>query len=330
MRRREFIALIGSAASWPLAAHAQSGQRMRRIGMLQAGPEDNPEVQSRIAALRDGLKAIGWVEGRNYQFEYRWPGTDPERTRTMVADLVRTAPDVIVTGNSLSALTLRKETTTIPLVFVNLADPVGSGLVASLSRTGGNITGFTAFEFATAGKWLEVLKEIAPGVKRAALVFGRGEFSPTGEKFYSALEPVAAKLSVELTPVRVRDAAEIQDGIEAFAVKPDSGLLAAAEPGAVQNRAAVIAAAARHRLPAVYPFRFFVTDGGLACYGVDINDEYRRAAAYVDRILKGANPADLPVQAPDKFELVINLKTARVLGLTVPATLLARADEVIE
>ena len=297
-----------------------------------AGPPRGgiPEVQSRIAALREGLKALGWTEGRNYQFEYYWPGTNAEQTRTTVADLVRAAPDVIVVGNTLSALTLRKETTAIPIVFVNLADPVGSGLVASLSRTGGNITGFTAFEFATAGKWLEVLKEIAPSVKRAAVVFGRSDISPTGEKFFSALQPVAAELSVELTPIRVRDAGEIHAGIEAFAVKHGIGLVAAAEPGAVQNRAAVIAAAAHHRLPAVYPFRFFVTDGGLASYGVDINDQYRRAASYVDRILKGDKPADLPVQAPDKFELAINLKTAKALGLEVPATLIARADEVIE
>jgi putative ABC transport system substrate-binding protein len=330
MNRRDFITLVvGAAAAWPLAARAQTSGRMRRIGMQQSR-ETDAEIQSRIGALRDGLKALGWTEGRDYQFEYRWPGTDPERIRVAAVELVRMAPDVIVVGNTPSALTLRKETTTIPIVFVNLADPVGSGLVASLARPGGNVTGFTAFEFTTAAKWLEVLKEIAPHVKRAALIFGRSEFSPTGEKFYYALEPAAPKLSVELTPVRVRDAADIQAGIDAFAAKPNGGLLAAAEPVALQNRSAIIAAAARHRLPAVYPFRFFVTEGGLASYGVDLNDQYRRAASYVDRLLKGGSPADLPVQAPDKFELVINLQAAKAIGLDVPLHLQQRADEVIE
>jgi putative ABC transport system substrate-binding protein len=328
--RRSFITLLAGAAAWPRAARGQGSGRMRRIGILLSGRATDPEMQSRIGALRDGLKPLGWAEGRNYQFEYRWPGGDPERMRTAAAEMVRVAPDVIVVGHTLTARSLRKETTSIPIVFVNIADSVGSGLIASLARTGGNITGFTAFEFATAAKWLDVLKEIAPSVKRAGLIFGSSEISPTGEKFYSALERVAPKLSVELTPLRVRSAAEVHEAIDAFASRPDSGVLAAADPGGVLNRGAIIAAAARHRLPAVYPFRFFVSEGGLASYGVDINDEYRRAASYVDRILKGANPAELPVQAPDKFELVINLKTAKALGLDVPPTLLARADEVIE
>jgi putative ABC transport system substrate-binding protein len=328
--RRDLAALVGGAAAWPLAAGAQTGQRMRRIGVLQSGFADNPEIQSRILALRAGLAALGWIEGTNYQFELRGPGADPDRIKAAASELVRIAPDVIVVGTTPGALQLRQETTSIPIVFANLADPVGSGLIASLARTGGNITGFTAFEFATAGKWLELLEEIAPNVRRAAMVFGGPEIGPTGEKFYSAVEPVAATLGVELTPIRIRTAADIAPAIAAFAAKPDGGILAAAEIGAVQNRAPIIAAAARHALPAVYPFRFFVTEGGLASYGVDINDQYRRAASYLDRILRGAKAAELPVQAPDKFALVVNLKTARALGFSVPPLLLARADEVIE
>jgi putative tryptophan/tyrosine transport system substrate-binding protein len=331
MNRRAFLSLAGgAAAAWPLAAQAQPGGRTRRIGVMLSGRETDQEMQSRVGALRNGLKALGWVEGRSYQFEYRWPGSDPEQIRAAATEMARAAPDIIVVGHTLTALALRKETTRIPIVFVNIADPVGSGVVASLARTGGNITGFTAFEFATAGKWLDVLTEIAPGIKRAALLFGTSEISANGERFYHALERVAPKLSVELTPVRVRGPADVHEGIAAFASRPDGGLLAAADPGGVLNRGAIIAAAAHHRLPAVYPFRFFVQEGGLASYGVDLNDEYRRAASYVDRILKGTAPADLPVQAPDKFELIINLKTAKSLGIEVPPTLLARADEVIE
>jgi putative ABC transport system substrate-binding protein len=325
------MALLGGAvATWPFAASAQQAGHVRRIGVQLSGAESDPEMQARIGALRDGLKALGWIEGGNYQFEYRWPGSDPERIRIASVEMVRAAPDIVVVGHTLSALSLRKESTSIPIVFVNIADPVGSGLIPSLARTGTNITGFTAFEFATAGKWLDVLKEIAPGVRRVGVIFGRREVSVNGEKFYHALERVAPQQSVELTPVRVRNAAEVHDSVDAFASRPDGGLIAAADPGGVLNRGAILAAAARNRLPAVYPFRFFVSDGGLASYGVDLNDEYRRAASYVDRILKGAKAADLPVQAPDKFELVINLKTAKSLGLEIPPTLLARADEVIE
>ena len=333
MNRRAFMACIGGAAVpalLPRVACAQQTHRMRRIGVLLSGDRNDPEYRSRVEALRNGLSALGWVEGRSYRLEELWPGGEAERMRVAATEMVHMAPDVIVVGHTLFAQSLRKQTTTIPILFVNIADPVGSGLVPSLARTGGNITGFTAFEFTTAGKWLDVLKEIAPGVKRVGLVFGNSEISLTGEKFYSALEQVAPRLSVELTPLRVRGAAEVHKAIDVFASRPDGGLLAAADPGGVSNRTAIVAAASRHRLPAVYPFRFFVSEGGLASYGVDINDQYRRAASYVDRILKGANPADLPVQAPDKFELVINLKTAKALGLEVPPTLVARADEVIE
>jgi putative ABC transport system substrate-binding protein len=330
VRRRDFITLLGGAAAWPLAARAQQAEQMRRIGVQLSGAESDPQMQARIGALRDGLKALGWIEGRSYQFEYRWPGSNPERIEIAAAEMVRATPDVVVVGHTLSALSLLKKTTSIPIVFVNIADPVGSGLIPSPARTGANITGFTAFEFATAGKWLDVLKELAPGVKHVGLIFGSIEVSATGEKFYHAFEGAAPWLSVELMPLRVRDAAEVHERVTALALRSNAGLLVAADPGGVLNRGAIIAAAARHGLPAVYPFRFFVTEGGLASYGVDLNDEYRRAASYVDRILKGANPADLPVQAPDKFELVINLKTAKALGLEIPPTLLARADEVIE
>lgn len=331
MRRRDFIKVIASsAAAWPLAAQAQQPERVWRIGVLLDGDENDPVIQARVAALRAGLQALKLIEGQNYRFEYRWPGAALERVRVSAAELVRAAPDVIVVTGMLAAMSLRKETTAIPIVFVNLADPVGAGLIPSLARTGGNITGFTAYEYATAGKWLDVLKEIAPRIKRAALIFAPPDTNPTGENFYRALVQVAPRLSVELTPIRVRNAADVQAGIDQFAAKPDGGLIAAAEPGAINNRAAIIAAAARHRLPAVYPFRFFVAQGGLAFYGIDLNDQYRRAAAYVHRILKGANPADLPVQAPDKFQFVINLKTAKAQDIEIPPLLLTRADEVIE
>jgi putative ABC transport system substrate-binding protein len=330
MRRREFIATLGGAAAWPVAARAQQGARIRRIGIILSGREVDKEMQARVAALREGLKGLGWIEGRGYQFEFRWPGIDPERIETAAVEMQQTLPDVIVVGHTLTARALRKETTSIPIVFVNIADPVGSGLVASMAHTGANITGFTAFEFVTAGKWLEVLKEIVPSVKRVGLIFGTSEISATGQKFYDALGRAAPQMSVELTPLRVASGDQVHEVVEAFASGPARGLVAAADPGGVLNRGAIIAAAARRRLPAVYPFRFFVEEGGLASYGVDLNDQYRRAAGYVDRILKGAKAADLPVQAPDKFELVINLKTARALGLTVPPLLLARADEVFE
>jgi putative ABC transport system substrate-binding protein len=331
LKRREVITLLGGAAvAWPHAARAQQADRVRRIGVLLDGDEKDPAIQAAVTALRAGLQALKWTEGQNYRFEYRWPGSAPDGVQATVADMVRAAPDVIVVRGMRTALLLRKETTTIPIVFANLADPVGAGLIPSLARTGGNITGFTAYEYATSSKWLEVLKEIAPHVKRAALIFAPTEANPTGENFYRALVPVAPRFSVELTPIRVRNAADTQSGIDAFAAKPDGGLIAAAEPGAINNRAAIIAAAARHRMPAVYPFRFFVADGGLASYGIDLNDQFRRAAAYVDRILKGANPADLPVQAPDKFLLIINLKTAKAQGIEIPPLMLTRADEVIE
>jgi ABC-type uncharacterized transport system substrate-binding protein len=326
--RREFISLLGGAAvGSPLAARAQPGERVRRIGVILSGAENDREMQSRIGALREGLRALGWIEGRNFRFEYRWPGGVPQRVRASTAELVRIS-DIIVVGSLVAAQSLRRDTSTLPIVFVNLADPVGAGLIASLARTGGNITGFTAFEYATAGKWLELLKEISPRTERVAFVFGGSDMGPTGENFYRAVVPVASTLSIELTPIRVK-AADNLAAIDEFAANSEAGLVSAADQGFVLNRRGIIAAAARHRMPAVYPFHFFVTDGGLACYGTNLNDQYRRAASYVDRILRGTNPADLPVQAPVKFEFIINLKTAKALGLEIAPSLLTRADEVI-
>jgi putative ABC transport system substrate-binding protein len=313
---------------WPVAARAQ--QPVKTIGILLPVISADPETQERIGSLRKGLQDLGWMEGRNYRIEYRWPGPDAEQIRVYAKELVGLAPDVIVTGSVVAAMALMQETRSIPIVFANISDPVGVGLIPSLARTGVNITGFTAFEYRTASKWLELLKEIVPRVSRVAVVFGGVEIGPHGENFYRAIEATAPSFSVDLTAIRVRSSADIQPAIDRFAATPGGGLLAAAEPGAIRNRSLIVGLAARHSLPAVYPFRFFAQEGGLASYGVNLNDQYRRAASYVDRILKGANPADLPVQAPDKFELIINLKTAKALGLTVPPTLLARADEVIE
>jgi putative ABC transport system substrate-binding protein len=330
MRRREFIAFLGGASTWSLAARAQQANRLRKIGIQLSGAETDHEMQARVGALRNGLQDLGWIEGHNYQFEYRWAANDPELLQRQAVELVALAPDVLIVGTALAIATLRRETSSIPIVFVNVGDPVGGGLVSSLARAGTNITGFTAFEYNSAGKWLELLKEIAPLVARVAFVFGGAEFGPTGENFYRALSAVAPSFAIELKPIRVGTPANIERAIEAFVRTSNDGLVAAADGGATNNRATIIAAAARHRLPAVYPFRYWATDGGLAVYGVDLVYQYRRAASYVDRILRGTNTADLPVQVPDKFELIINLKAAKSIGIKIPPMLLARADEVIE
>jgi putative ABC transport system substrate-binding protein len=330
VNRRAFIGLLGgAAAAWPLAARAQQGERVRRIGILLAGSENDREMRAQVLALKAGLQELGWTEGRNVRFEFRWPDGDPARTRAYAAELVALAPDVIVTGTTPAAIVMRQEPR-LPVVFVNVADPVGTGLVASLAKPGGNMTGFTAFEFSITGKWLELLREIAPAVKRAALIFGAPEYATTGELFFRSFEAIARTSPIEPPALRLRGAADVDPAIDAFAAQPNVGLVAAAEPGSVLNRLAIINAVARHRLPAVYPFRYFATDGGLAAYGVSLVDQYRRAASYVDRILRSAKPSDLPVQAPDKFELIFNLKTAKAQGIEIPPTLLARADEVIE
>jgi putative ABC transport system substrate-binding protein len=327
--RRAFITLLSGAVAWPVAAGAETN-RLRRIGVLLNGPENNTEMRAEVFALQKGLRELGWMEGRNAHFEFCWPDGDPERTRACAMELVRLAPDAIVTGMTPAAIEMLRQTRSIPVVFVNLADPVGTGLVQSLANPGGNMTGFTAFEFSITGKWLELLKEIAPRVTRVGLIFGGPEISTVGELFYGTFEAAARASSVEPVAIRIRNANDVDPAIDAFAAQPNVGVVAAAEGGAVTYRIPIINAAARHRLPAVYPFRFFATDGGLAAYGVSLVDQYRRAAPYVDRILRGTNPSELPVQAPDKFELIFNLKTAKAQGIEIPPLLIARADEVIE
>jgi putative ABC transport system substrate-binding protein len=336
MNRREVITLVSAvvvvSAVPPRAAKAQQGDRVRRIGLIFAGRESDPQMQARVRALREGLASHGWIEGRNYRFDARWTIGDPERERREAADLVAVASDVIVVS-AMQAARLLKQADTVPTVFVNLADPVGNGLVASLKSSGGNITGFTAFEFRTAGKWLELLTEITPGVKRVAFVFGGADFGSTGEGFHGAIATAARTRGIELVPIRIsRDTGppDLETAVARFAAEEGGGLIVAAEGGTNLHRATIIAQAARHRLPAVYPFRYYAEEGGLAVYGVDVPENYRRASGYVDRLLRGAKPADLPVQAPDKFELILNLKTANALGIVIPPVLLTRADEVIE
>lgn len=329
MRRRGFIAVLGGAAAWPLAARAQTS-RVRRVGVLMSGSEGDADMREEASALENGLHEAGWIEGRNIHFEFRWAQGDTGRTLDYATELVGLAPDIIVTGTTPAAMALKQATRSIPVVFVNLADPVGTGLVRSLANTAGNLTGFTAFEFSIVGKWLELLKEIAPHATRVGMVFGGSEVSTVGERFYSMFEAAARASSIEPVAIRIRSAVDVDPGIDAFATGPNVGLVAAAEVGAVTHRVPIINAVARHRMPAVYPFRFFATDGGLAAYGVSLVDEFRRAASYVDRILHGTNPSELPVQAPDKFELVFNLKTAKEQGIKISPVLLDRADEVIE
>jgi ABC-type uncharacterized transport system substrate-binding protein len=329
VKRREFIAGLGSAVvAWPHAARSQQPERMRRIGILIAQAERDPEGQVRISAFLRGLQQLGWVVGRNLTIEYRWGGGDVDRIRKDAKDLAALAPDVILAAGGQVMAPLQDATRTVPIVFTQTADPVGAGFVASLARPGGNVTGFTNFEYGVSGKWLELLKQVAPRVVRAAVL--RDPTNPAGTGQWGAMQSVASSLGVEMSPVDVRDAPEIERAVAEFARGSNSGLIATSSSFAIRHREVIIALAARHRLPAVYPFRFYATDGGLISYGPDPVDPHRRAATYVDRILKGEKPGDLPVQAPTKYELVINLKTAKVLGLDVPPTLLARADEVIE
>ena len=329
MKRREFITLLGgAAAAWPLAAHAQQREQMRRIGVLMNLTADDAEGQGRLAAFMQGLQEAGWSVGRNVRVDLRWGGGDPELYRSHAAELVALAPDVILAAGAIVTRALQRATRTIPIVFANAVDPVGMGFVASLARPGGNATGFTIFEFSMGGKWLELLKQIAPGITRAAVLRDPSLASGAGE--FGAVQTVAPSFGVELHPVDVRDADEMDRAITAFASESNGGLIVTQNATAILHRKLIIALAARHRLPAIYAYSSFVTDGGLISYGPDSMDGYRRAAGYVDRILKGAKPADLPVQAPVKYELAINLKTARALGLEVPPSVLARATEVIE
>lgn len=317
----------GAAASWPLAVRAQPPDRARRIGVLMAQPAADRVAQARSAAFLQGMRDLGWTIGGNVQIEYRWD-MDEADIRRNAAELVALAPDVILTTGGISMGPLLQATRTVPIVFVQVTDPVGAGYVESLARPGGNATGFIPFEFGTSGKWLELLKETASGIKRVAVL--RDAVLALGMGQLGAIQSVAPSFGVELRPVGVADANEIERGITAFARDPNGALIVTVSPGAIRHRDMIIGLAARHRLPAVYPYRFFATDGGLIAYGPDTIEPYRRAAGYVDRLLKGEKPAGLPVQAPTKYELTINLKTAKVLGLTVPPTLIARADEVIE
>jgi putative ABC transport system substrate-binding protein len=331
MQRREFMALLGGAAvAWPRTARAQQADRMRRVGVLESRAADDREGQARLAVFLQGLRELGWTEGRNVRIDYRWSAAaNADRYRTYAAELVALAPDVILASASVGVAALQQTTRTVPIVFVNVIDPVGAGFVASLARPGDNATGFTLFEYSLSGKWLELFKEIAPNLTRIAIL--RDPAIAAGIGQFAVIQAMAPpSFGVELSPIDERDGGEIERNIAAFARAPNGGLIVTASQGAVANRELIITLSARHRLPAVYPFRYFVTDGGLISYGPDTTEQYRRAASYVDRILKGEKAADLPVQAPTKYELAINLKTAKALGLTVPPLLLARADQVIE
>ena len=329
MRRRDFITLLGGAGAWPIAARAQQGQRMRRVGVLVAAAADDPEYQARNAAFLQSLQQLGWADGRNVRIDTRWATTNSDDVRKHAAELAALAPDVLVAATgTITVAALLQATRTVPIVFVVVIDPVGAGFVASLARPGGNATGFTTFEYGMSGKWLELLKEIAPGTTRVAVLRDPAIASGIGQ--FGAIQAVAPSLKVELSPVDVRDAGEIESAVTAFARSANGGLIVTPSALTTRYRDLIVALAARHKLPAVYANRYFVTGGGLTFYGPDFIDQYRRAAGYVDRILKGEKPADMPVQAPTKYELVINLKTAKALGLAVPPSLLARADEVIE
>jgi ABC-type uncharacterized transport system substrate-binding protein len=329
MKRRDFIPLIGGAAAWPLAVPAQQVERMRRIGVLMAATADDPEYQPRMRAFQQGLALLGWTDGRNVRVDTRWAATNADDIRRHALELAALAPDAILAGSGTTTVApLLQATRSVPIVFVVVIDPVGAGFVASLARPGANATGFLMFEYGQSGKWLEMLKQIAPGVKRVAVL--RDPTIASGIGQLGAIQSAAPSLGMEAIPVNVRDGSEIERDIAALARSSNGGVVVTGSPEASRHRDLIVTLAARHRLPTVYPYRSFVVDGGLISYGPDMVDQYRRAAGYVDRILKGEKPADLPVQAPTKYDLVINLRTAKALGLEVPPTLLARADEVIE
>ena len=329
MKRRDFITVLGgAAAAWPLAGRAEQRERLRRIGVLMNITADDPEAQSRITAFVQELGQLGWIADRNVKIDSRWSAADNERVRRHAAELVALAPDVIVATSSQTVAALIEATGTVPIVFTGIPDPVGAGFVDSLARPGRNVTGFLLFEYGLSGKWLELLKQIAPQTTRVAVI--RDPTVASGVGYFGVIQAAGPSVGVEVSPINVRDAGEIEHAVMAFARSPNGGLIVSGFVLMLVHRDLIVALAARHRLPAVYTARLFVTDGGLISYGPDRVDLYRRAAGYVDRILKGEKPADLPVQAPTKFELAINLRTAKALGLKVPDTLLARADEVIE
>jgi putative tryptophan/tyrosine transport system substrate-binding protein len=329
MRRREFISLFGGAmAAWPVAARGQQSGRMRRVGVLMSVAADDPAGKARLTAFLDAMQLLGWTVGSSLRIDTRWYTGSTDDIRKYAAELVALAPDVVFASGGTVVGPLLHATRTVPIVFTGTPDPVGAGFVASLARPGGNITGFTAYEYGTSGKWLELLKEIAPRVTRAAVL--REATAPQGVGQFAAIQAVAPSFGVEVLPLDMRDAREVEHGVTAFARSPNGGLIVTGSGLAIVHRDLIIALAKQHRLPATYFQRFFVTSGGLISYGGDDIDQHRRAAGYVDRILKGEKPADLPVQAPTKYKLILNLKTAKALGLTVPDALLARADEVIE
>jgi putative tryptophan/tyrosine transport system substrate-binding protein len=330
VKRREFITLLGgaAAAAWPLAAHGQQTEQMRRVGVLMGIATNDPEGRARIAAFLQALQQLGWTDGRNVQIDTRWGAGDADRLRSFAAELVALAPDVILASGGSAAGPLLQVTRTVPIVFTQTPDPVGAGYVESLARPGGNATGFTLSEYGISAKLLEALKEIAPSVTRAAVL--RDSTIQQGIGLWGAIQTAAPSFGIEVSPISARTDSEFERAVAAFARSPNGGLIVTGSGSAIAHRETIIALAARHQLPAVYPLRLFVIDGGLISYGADSLDPHRRAARYVDRILKGEKPGDLPVQNPTKYELAINLKTAKMLGLTVPPMLLARADEVIE
>jgi putative ABC transport system substrate-binding protein len=327
MRRREFIAGILSAAAWPIAAHAQQGDRMRRIGVLMGGDESDPEGKARLSAFTQALADLGWTDGRNVRIDLRWGGADTNRTRTLAQELVGLRPDIIVTTSTPTTVAIERETRTIPIVFSGAVDAVASGIVARLDHPSGNITGFAGEEASLGGKWLELLLEIAPGLKRAAIMFNPD--TAPASAFMPSFETAARSLKIVPITAPVHSDAEIETAIIGLGREPGSGLVVMPDAFTGAHRAPIISAAARNNVPAVYSYSYIARGGGLLSYGVDLQDIYRRAASYVDRILRGAKPGDLPVQLPTKYEMGVNLKTAKALGLTVPPSILARADEVI-
>jgi len=329
MKRRELITLLGgAAAAWPLAARAQQADRVRRIGVLNPFVENDAEARANLTAFRQTLEKLGWSDGRNVRIDYRWGGADPARIRAHAKELVSLDPGVILVSTALALQPLQQETRSIPIIFAQITDPVGSGFVASLARPGGNITGFAPGEFERYGKSLELLKEVAPQVTRVAVI--RNPEQKPQEGMWRAIEAAAPSFNVQVAAADARNTAEIEQSIKQFAREPNGGLIVLPNPVNEGNRTLIIAMAVRHRLPAVYAFRFFVTDGGLMSYGPNLADQYRQAASYADRILRGEKPADLPVQQPTKLQLVINLRAAKAIGLDIPSMVLARADEVIE
>jgi putative tryptophan/tyrosine transport system substrate-binding protein len=326
--RRKFLAVLGVAAAWPFAARAQQQERMRRVGVLYPFAADDAEAESRTRVFEQSLRALGWTVGQDLKIDYRMAGGAADRIRQYTAELVALAPDVIMPVGSATVAPVQQAAPTIPIVMVNVADPVGAGFVQSLARPGSNTTGFTNFEYSLGGKWVELLKQIAPHVTRAVVL--RDPTTAAGIGQFGAIQSVAQSLAVELTPVGMRDVGEIERTVAAFARTPNGSMIVTVGSGGGVHRKLLISLAARHKLPAASPYRYYVKDGGLISYGPDTHDMFRRAAQYVDRILKGEKPADLPVQAPTKYELVINLKTAKALGLEIPDKLLALADEVIE